>query len=94
LQVSAFDALCVLSQWSPMLSAIAWVPHHHAWTVADWLAQGCLEDLIATMNFFCNAIQVQHIHASLSGAWGGMQRVALADLRQEYEGDYRYTGKV
>lgn len=42
----------------------------------------------------CNVIQVQHIHASLSGAWGGMQRVALADLRREYEADYRYTGKV
>ncbi|KAL0041979.1 hypothetical protein WJX79_010815 [Trebouxia sp. C0005] len=41
----------------------------------------------------CSPAEVQHIHASLSGAWGGMQRVALADLRREYEADYRYTGK-
>lgn len=40
------------------------------------------------------ATQVQHIHASLSGASGGMQRTALADLRHDYEADYRYTGKV
>lgn len=36
-------------------------------------------------------LQVQHIHAVLAG---GMQRAALADLRRDYESDYRYTGKV
>ncbi len=39
-------------------------------------------------------VQVQHIHASLGGVSGGLQRAALADLRQDYEADYRYTGKV
>lgn len=39
-------------------------------------------------------LQVQHIHAVLAGASGGMQRAALADLRHDYEADYRYTGKV
>lgn len=77
-----------------MLSAIAGVSHNHAWIVADRLAQACLEDLVTATHLCSNAIQVQHIHASLSGAWGGMQRVALADLRREYEAEYRYTGKV
>ena len=39
-------------------------------------------------------MQVQHIHASLSGVSNGMQRAALADLRRIYEADYQYTGKV
>ena len=39
-------------------------------------------------------LQVQHIHAVLAGTSGGMQRAALADLRRDYEADYRYTGKV
>ena len=77
-----------------MLSAIAGVVHDHAWTAADRLAQACLEDLVTATHLCSNATQVQHIHASVSGAWGGMQRVALADLRREYETDYRYTGKV
>ena len=39
-------------------------------------------------------MQVQHIHANLTGASCGMQRTALADLRRDYDADYRYTGKV
>lgn len=39
----------------------------------------------------CSPAEVQHIHAVLAG---GMQRAALADLRRDYESDYRYTGKV
>ena len=39
-------------------------------------------------------LQVQHVHAILAGASGSMQRAALADLRHDYEADYRYTGKV
>ncbi|KAL0022263.1 hypothetical protein WJX77_011953 [Trebouxia sp. C0004] len=42
----------------------------------------------------CSPAEVQHIHANLSGVWSGVQRVALADLRREYEANYRYTGKV
>lgn len=51
--------------------------------------------VVACVALSCaSLVQVQHIHAILAGVSDGMQRAALADLRRDYEADYRYTGKV
>ncbi|KAK9826274.1 hypothetical protein WJX74_005055 [Apatococcus lobatus] len=42
----------------------------------------------------CSASQVQHLHATLSGAAQGLAQAALSELRTEFEGVHKYTGKA
>ncbi len=42
----------------------------------------------------CICLQVQHLHASLSGTAEGLAQAALSELRMAYDSVFKYTGKA